>query len=195
LFFDQVCNGLARSLHLGFELDRRLVRGLDYYTHTVFEFVTSDLGAQGAVLAGGRYDGLVELMGGPTMAGVGWAAGIERLALMIAEPSPPRRPVAVVPIGERGEGVALVLSETIRSWGLPVELGYSGNLSRRMRGADRARARLAILIGDDELNRGIVKLRDLDDGRQEEIDAPLENILPSDSALGGLRDRLQKFYC
>ncbi|MBV8739943.1 MAG: histidine--tRNA ligase [Alphaproteobacteria bacterium] len=195
LFFDKVCDGLARTLHLSFELDRRLVRGLDYYTHTVFEFVTSDLGAQGAVLAGGRYDGLVELMGGPPMAGVGWAAGIERLALMIAEPPPPRRPVAVVPIGERGEAVALILSEMIRSWGLPVELGYSGNLSRRMRGADRARARLAILIGDDELNRGIVKLRDLDDGRQEEIDAPLENVVPGDFALDGLRDRLQKFNC
>jgi histidyl-tRNA synthetase len=193
-FFERVCNGLDR-LGIRYRLNPRLVRGLDYYTHTAFEFVTEELGAQGTVIGGGRYDGLVERMGGPIMPGVGWAAGIERLALMIAEPSPPRRPVAIVPIGERGEGVALVLSETIRSWGLPVELGYSGNLSRRMRGADRARARLAILIGDDELNRGIVKLRDLDDGRQEEIDAPLENTSPSDFALGGLRDRLQKFNC
>ena len=84
-------------------LNPRLVRGLDYYTHTVFEFVTTDLGAQGTVLAGGRYDGLVELMGGPAMPGVGWAAGIERLAMLIDEPPAPPRPIALVPIGEAAE--------------------------------------------------------------------------------------------
>ncbi|MGG7380178.1 ATP phosphoribosyltransferase regulatory subunit, partial [Escherichia coli] len=82
-FFALVRDGLDR-LGIVYRLNSRLVRGLDYYTHSVFEFVTTDLGSQGTVLAGGRYDGLVELMGGPQMPGVGWAAGIERLALLIA---------------------------------------------------------------------------------------------------------------
>ena len=83
-FFNQVRAGLDR-LGIGYRLNSRLVRGLDYYTHTAFEFVTTDLGAQGTVMGGGRYDGLVEMMGGPTLPGVGWAAGIERLAMLIAE--------------------------------------------------------------------------------------------------------------
>src|SRR5580692_7233322 len=85
-FFAEVRDGLDR-LGIAYLLNPRLVRGLDYYTHSVFEFVTTDLGAQGTVLAGGRYDGLVALMGGPAMAGVGWAAGIERLAMLIDEPA------------------------------------------------------------------------------------------------------------
>ena len=97
-------------LGISYRLNPLLVRGLDYYTHTAFEFVTTNLGAQGTVLGGGRYDGLVELMGGPPMAGVGWAAGIERLALLIAEPPSPPRPVAVVPIGEAGEPTALTIA-------------------------------------------------------------------------------------
>src|SRR5256885_9513629 len=87
-------------LGIAYRLNPRLVRGLDYYTHTAFEFVTTDLGAQGTVIGGGRYDGLVELMGGPAMPGVGWAAGIERLAMLIAEPPPAPRPVALVPLAE-----------------------------------------------------------------------------------------------
>ena len=90
-FFDRVRAGLDR-LGIIYRLNPRLVRGLDYYTHTAFEFVTADLGAQGTVMGGGRYDGLVEMMGGPALPGIGWAAGIERLAMLIAEPPPPRAP-------------------------------------------------------------------------------------------------------
>ena len=104
-FFAEVCGGLDR-LGIDYRLNPRLVRGLDYYTHTAFEFVTADLGAQGTVMGGGRYDGLVETMGGPAMPGVGWAAGIERLAMLIAEPPAPPRPIAVVPIGAEGEQAA-----------------------------------------------------------------------------------------
>jgi histidyl-tRNA synthetase len=167
-FFAQVRDGLDR-LGIEFRLNPRLVRGLDYYTHSVFEFVTTDLGAQGTVLAGGRYDGLVSLMGGPEMPGVGWAGGIERLAMMIAEPSTPKRPVALVPVGEAGEALALTIAETLRSEGFAVELGYSGNLSRRMRRANRVNARAAVLIGDDEAARNVVTFRDLDSGEQEEV--------------------------
>ena len=167
-FFGRVRDGLDQ-LGIAYRLNPRLVRGLDYYTHTAFEFVTTDLGAQGTVMGGGRYDGLVELMGGPAMAGVGWAAGIERLAMLIAEPPPDRRPVALVPIGEAAETRALVLAEQLRRAGLVVDLGYSGNLQRRMRRANRLNARAAVLLGDDELARGAATVRDLDSGEQSEI--------------------------
>ena len=167
-FFAQVRDGLDR-LGVEYRLNPRLVRGLDYYTHSVFEFVTTDLGAQGTVLAGGRYDGLVELMGGPAMPGVGWAAGIERLALLIDEPAGPSRPVALVPMGEQGEALALTIAETLRGEGFAVDLGYSGNMSRRMRRANRVNARAALLIGDDEVAKNVVTLRDLDSGAQEEV--------------------------
>jgi histidyl-tRNA synthetase len=177
-FFAGVRDGLDR-LGIEYHLNPRLVRGLDYYTHTAFEFVTTDLGAQGTVIGGGRYDGLVELMGGPAMAGVGWAAGIERLAMLIAEPPAASRPVALVPIGEAAEARMLVLAEELRDGGLVVDLGYSGNLARRMRRADRIGARAAVLIGDDELARGAATLRDLDSGAQNEV------------ALDGLATRLR----
>ena len=167
-FFAHVRNGLDR-LGVSARLNDRLVRGLDYYTHTVFEFVTTDLGSQGTVLAGGRYDGLVELMGGPQMPGVGWAAGIERLALLIDEPAKPTRPIALVPLGEQGEALALGMAETLRSAGFAVDLGYSGNMSRRMRRANRVNACAAVLIGDDEVVKNVVTLRDLDSGDQVEV--------------------------
>jgi histidyl-tRNA synthetase len=184
-FFDQVRAGLDR-LSIYYRLNPRLVRGLDYYTHTAFEFVTGDLGAQGTVMGGGRYDGLVELMGGPALPGVGWAAGIERLAMLIVAPPPPRRPVAVVPIGEAAEEAALTLAEVLRNNGCPVDLGYSGNVARRMRRANHVNARVAVLIGEDEIARNAVALRDLDSGEQHEV--------PMDQSLSELRARLQAFY-
>ena len=184
-FFDQVRAGLDR-LGIAYRQNARLVRGLDYYTHTAFEFVTTDLGAQGTVMGGGRYDGLVELMGGPALPGVGWAAGIERLAMLITEPPAPRRPVAVVPIGEAAEGAALTLAEVLRNNGCPVDLGYSGNVARRMRRANHVNARVAVLIGEDEIARNVVALRDLDSGEQSEV--------AMDLSLSELRARLRAFY-
>jgi len=181
-FFARVKDGLGL---LGIECreNPRLVRGLDYYTHTVFEFVTTDLGAQGTVLAGGRYDGLVEVMGGPAMPGVGWAAGIERLAMLIGEPPALARPIALVPLGEAAERAALKLGEALRDAGLVVELTYSGNLQRRMRRADRIGARAAVLIGDNELAQNAATLRDLDSGAQELV--PLGDLPARLKALAG----------
>jgi histidyl-tRNA synthetase len=181
-FFARVRDGLDR-LGIAYRLNPRLVRGLDYYTHTAFEFVTTDLGAQGTVIGGGRYDGLVELMGGPAMPGVGWAAGIERLALLIGEPAAALRPVALVPLGEAAERVALKLAEELREIGLAVDLGYSGNLARRMRRADRIGARAAVLIGDNELAQGAATLRDFDSGAQELV--PLGELAARLKTLGG----------
>jgi len=118
------------------------------------------------------------------MAGVGWAAGIERLALLIDEPPLSPRPVAVVPIGEAAEAAALVLAETLRNQGFAVDLGYSGNLQRRMRRANRINARAAVLIGDDEISRNVATLRDLDSGEQREV--------PMDLRASELRARLGK---
>ena len=171
-FFDTVCDGLSR-IGVAFTRNARLVRGLDYYCHTAFEFTTEALGAQGAVLAGGRYDGLVETMGGPPTPGVGWAGGIERLAALVAEAGDveaPPRPIAIVPLGARAEAAALGLAQRLRHEGFSVELTYRGTLSKRMKRANQAHAAAAIILGDDEMDRGIATVRDLDSGAQ--IEAP-----------------------
>src|SRR5487761_1192088 len=167
-FFRRVRAGLD-ALGIRYVLDPRLVRGLDYYSHTAFEFVTTELGSQGTVLAGGRYDGLMGVMGGPETPGVGWAAGIERLVLMIAEPKPKLRPVALIPLGEEGEKRALVLAQELRRAGFTVELGYSGNMQKHLQRANKANARAAVILGEDELKRGMAAIRDLDAGNQSEV--------------------------
>ncbi len=167
-YFAKVRAGLD-ELGIAYRVNPRLVRGLDYYTHTAFEFVTTQLGAQGAVLAGGRYDGLSESMGGPATPATGWAGGVERLAMLLAEPSPPPRPIAVIPIGEATEAPALRLSEELRGKGLSVDLGFAGSLSKRMKRANKLNARIAILLGEDELAAEVATLRDLDTGAQETV--------------------------
>ena len=168
-FFKRVRDGLD-ALGVRYEINPFLVRGLDYYCHSAFEFTTTHLGAQSAVLAGGRYDGLIETMGGQPTPGVGWAAGIERLAMLIDEPEAPTRPVALVPIGPAAEALALTLANELRHAGLNVELGFRGNLSKRMKHADKVQARAALIIGDDEIAKGAYTLRDLDTGAQEPVE-------------------------
>lgn len=167
-FFARVREGLERH-DVAFEISPRLVRGLDYYTHTAFEFTTTALGAQGTVLAGGRYDGLMRTMGGPDVPGVGWAAGIERLAMMLEAPPAPARPVAIVPIGAAAEHAAERLARDLRRAGIAVELAFKGKPGQRMKRADRLGARFAVSLGDDEIARGTVRLRDLDGGSEQEI--------------------------
>ena len=167
------------SLGIPYTLNPTLVRGLDYYCHTAFEFTTTALGAQSAVLAGGRYDGLVEQMGGPSTPGVGWAAGVERLSLLVEGGEPKCRPIALVPVGDAAETEMIKIAHGLRAAGFVVEMGYSGNLAKRMKRADRLDAVAALLLGDDELARGTVTLRDMDSGEQSEvpladIQAPLE---------------------
>ena len=167
-FFDHVRRGLD-DLGIAYVVNPRLVRGLDYYCHSAFEFITDELGAQGTVLAGGRYDGLVETMGGPATPGVGWAAGIERLGMLTAPPPEPPRPIAVVPIGEDAEATALKITDTLRLQGLHVDLGFGGSLRTRMKRANKLNARAAVLIGEDELARDAATVRDLDSGEQTEV--------------------------
>ncbi len=160
--------------HLGqfgvaFVENPRIVRGLDYYGHTAFEFVTTRLGAQGTVMAGGRYDGLVEEMGGPPTPAVGWAAGVERLAMLLPETPAAPGPVAVVPVGEAAEAAALDVLAALRRAGIRAETAYRGNLKRRMERANRIGARAAIILGEAELARGVAQLKDLRSGEQQEV--------------------------
>ena len=110
---------------IDFKINTRLVRGLDYYGQTTFEFVTDSLGAQGTVLAGGRYDGLIELMGGPSTPGVGWAAGIERLAMLIDKCMEDCPVFAIIPMGQKAAERAHLLAEELREDGLVVDLAYA----------------------------------------------------------------------
>ena len=167
-FLARVREGLD-ALGTPYEINPRLVRGLDYYCHTAFEFTTDALGAQGAVIAGGRYDGLVGMMGGPHTPGVGWAGGVERLVMLVRDYPEPDRPVAVVPVGAAAELRAMTLADSLRRAGVAVDLGYSGNLRRRMQRADRIRARAAGLLGDDELARGVATVRNMTSGEQHEV--------------------------
>ncbi|HLN23815.1 MAG TPA: histidine--tRNA ligase [Patescibacteria group bacterium] len=166
-FFDTVKTGLE-AVGVPVKLNPRLVRGLDYYCHTAFEFTTTALGAQGTVLAGGRYDGLIGQMGGPATPGIGWAAGVERLSMLLEEVACGDRPLAVIPMG--GDGVeALRVAQRLRNAGFAVEMGYSGNMKKRLNRANKLGARAAVILGDDELARQAVAVRDLDSGEQEEV--------------------------
>lgn len=167
-FYAEVCQGL-KSIGIAYTENPRLVRGLDYYCHTAFEFTTEHLGAQGTVLAGGRYDGLVSAMGGRDTPGVGWAAGIERLSMLVADVPPRPRPIAVIPAGNGAESEALRLTEELRRAGFVVECGYSGNLAKRMKRANKIHARAAIILGEDEMSRAAATVRDLDSGDESEV--------------------------
>ena len=157
-----------------FRENPRIVRGLDYYSHTAFEFVTDRLGAQGTVMAGGRYNGLVEEMGGPATPSVGWAAGIERLSMLLPQAPAAPRPVAVIPVGDAAEGPALDMLQALRRAGVVAEIGYRGNLKRRMERANRIGARAAVILGEEEIAAGVAQLRDLDAGTQEKV--PLAEV-------------------
>ncbi len=162
-----------------FRENPRIVRGLDYYGHTAFEFITNKLGAQGTVMAGGRYDGLVEEMGGPPTPAVGWAAGIERLAMLLEDPPPAPATIAVVPVGDGAEAEVLKLLQTLRQAGIRAEMAYRGNLRRRMERANRIGARAAVIIGEDDLARGVAQVKNLVTGEQEAVPlAEIANRLP-----------------
>ncbi|HEX8124309.1 MAG TPA: histidine--tRNA ligase [Allosphingosinicella sp.] len=167
-FFAEVTGGLDAA---GVEWTRnsRLVRGLDYYRHTAFEFVTDRLGSQGAVIAGGRYDGLMESLGGPHTPAVGWAAGIERLGMLIEKPAKPAVDAALIPLGPEAETAAIGLVAQLRRAGIACEMAYKGNMKRRMQKADSSGARYAIIIGNDELARGEAAVKDLRSGEQENV--------------------------
>jgi histidyl-tRNA synthetase len=137
----------------------RIVRGLDYYNHTAFEFVTTALGAQGAVMSGGRYDGLVEQLGGPNVPGIGWGAGIDRLAMLLEKPPSPLQSVIVI-----GAERAIEVAAALRTHGVKTEISFQNNLKNGLKYANRVGAKWAVIANADAL-----ALKNLDDGTQVDV--------------------------
>ncbi len=169
-FFAVVKEGLD-GLDVVYQLNEKLVRGLDYYCHTAFEFTTDALGSQNAVLAGGRYDGLIATMGGSQTPAVGFAGGIERLSALLDVKIVAPQPISIIPIGSEAEKEALKLAHTLRNEGFYVELGYSGNVKKRMKKAGNANSKAAIIFGDNELEQKIVNLKDFYSGEESQVSA------------------------
>jgi histidyl-tRNA synthetase len=170
--FDTV-QQLLTDLSISYQLNPRLVRGLDYYTHTAFEIISDDLGAQATVCGGGRYDGLVAELGGPETQAVGWAMGLERLVLLLQklQPLPPATlDFYVVSRGTAAEAQALVLSQKLRNHGFKVELDLSGSaFGKQFKRADRSGAAACLVLGDAEAENHTVNLKWLKTGEQQAI--------------------------
>lgn len=166
--FAQVLKGLD-AVGIPYNLNYRIVRGLDYYCHATYEFVSQSLGAQGTILAGGRYDGLVKQMGGPAIPGTGWACGVDRLAMLSQLPDQISRPITLIPLGEEAEERAVRMAFDLRAKNFSIDLGYSGSLPKRLKRADKQHASHAIIFGEDELKADKVIVRTLDKGEQTEV--------------------------
>jgi histidyl-tRNA synthetase len=169
--FDQVQHYLT-DLDIPFHINPRLVRGLDYYTHTAFEIQSADLGAQATVCGGGRYDGLIAQLGGPDTPAIGWAIGLERLTLLLkqlaVDPSS-SMDVYVVSRGDAAAGVALKMAQGLRQAGLAVEMDLSGSaFGKQFKRADRSGAALCLILGEAEAEQGTVQLKWLKTGEQTE---------------------------
>ncbi|WP_174285569.1 histidine--tRNA ligase [Sphingomonas bacterium] len=163
-FFDAVTAGLDAA-GVAWTRNPRLVRGLDYYRHTAFEFVTDRLGAQGTVLAGGRYDGLIESLGGPATPGVGWAAGVERLAMLIREPVGIGPEIVVIPDDPDHDAEAAGMLTRMRRFGIRATMAYSGKVKKRTDNAGKERVPPSALLfvrPDGEGRRAHLKIWDAD---------------------------------
>jgi histidyl-tRNA synthetase len=179
-YWNEVKLGLD-ALGIKYKVNSKLVRGLDYYCHTVFEFITDLLGSQGAVLSGGRFNGLSELMGGPAIPSIGFAAGVERLAglqqsLNIAPTALPV--IFIIAIGNENEIAAMKLASVLRSQGLQINQDFSRNLGKSMRKANAANAKACLILGGNEISNGVVKVKDMATGVEESVsfDAVAEKL-------------------
>ena len=166
--FDSVAACLDKA-GISFIQDPLLVRGLDYYAHTAFEFITDALGAQGTVLGGGRYDGLSVTLGGPPLPAVGFAAGVERLALLVDDQPAPAPDLALLAADPEAEAQAFALASSLRSAGLSCVVLLSGNMGKKMKAANKLACAFVVIAGSDELGRGAVSVRRMADGEQTEI--------------------------
>lgn len=167
-FFQRLCE-LLTTLNIPYTLNNKLVRGLDYYCHTVFEFTTNALGAQNAVLSGGRYDGLIETMGGPPTPGVGWGGGIDRLALLTTLPEEKNQVIGIIPLNQENETESVRWLEELRRNNIPAQMPYSGNLSKRLKKLDRLPCLGALIFGGDEEQRGEVQFKNFKTGTSSSL--------------------------
>ena len=166
--FHKVTEGLD-VLGIKYCIDKNLVRGLDYYCHTAFEFITKELGAQGTVLAGGRYDGLSKMLGGPDVPGVGWAAGIERLSLLIPTHFTSNPDVVLIGVSEEFNFLLLPLMQQLIKEAFRVEVLYAGNISKKLKRANKIKASFAIILGEEEVKMKVLKLKNLVTGSEEHM--------------------------
>lgn len=177
--FEAVCSGLD-ALKIPYKIDSRLVRGLDYYTKTVFEMVSGDLGAQNTVGAGGRYDGLIRSLGGPDTPAVGFGTGMERiiqtmLAQEVSFPNVDGPACFLVPLGARAINTCQMLLQNLRHQHIPVEMDFSGKkLKNILRYADDIGAKYVVVIGDQELDSGVVEMKDMAARTAKKV--PLETL-------------------
>ena len=165
-------NGVTAALdaaQIGWTHAPFLVRGLDYYAHTAFEFVTDALGAQGTVLGGGRYDGLSETLGGPALPAVGFAAGVERLALLIEQPDLPSSDIAVLAADDTVEAASFGIAQSLRHAGLSAVQLMSGAMGKKMKQAHKMGCRFVVILGPDELARDVAIVKDMQTGTQSDI--------------------------
>jgi len=179
--------GYLDALDRPYTINHRLVRGLDYYTKTVFEVWAEGIGAQSAVCGGGRYDGLIELLGGPKTPGVGFAAGVERAILVMQTqavdvPDLPTPSVFIAYLGEAARVYAVTLLSEIRSQGIGARIAMRGGLRSQLKQANKRTSKLVIIVGDDELARGEVTLRDMASGEQ--------SMVPTSAITSVLQERL-----
>lgn len=155
---------------VNYKVSPRLVRGLDYYCHTAFEFTTTKLGAQATILGGGRYDGLSKIMGGPEIPAIGFAAGIERIALLRSEYKAEfTRPISIVPIGDEHLGAAAALATKLRDSGRSVLVQHKGKIAKRMQNANKANSEYTIMMGSDEVASKRYKVKNMDEGSEKEL--------------------------
>ncbi|OAZ73000.1 Histidine--tRNA ligase [Acetobacter pasteurianus] len=167
-FWDDLRNKLD-VFGIAYTVNPSIVRGLDYYNHTTFEFVTNRLGSQGTVLAGGRYDGLVKQMGGPEVPAIGWAAGIERLSMLLEQVPAAPRSVVLVPVGTPDESAVVQILQGLRGQGLRTEIGYKGSLRKRMERAGKQNASHVLFLGEDELAKGLFRVKNMETGAEQEV--------------------------
>jgi len=167
-YFKQVRHHLD-NLGVNYVINPKLVRGLDYYSHTTFEFTTSKLGAQSTVLAGGRYDGLAQLMGEDEIPAIGFAAGIERLAMMCKFSLEQERPTYIIPIGNECLDYSILLINQLRKINISAIIEFDGKIGKRLQAAVSANAKYVIFIGTQELNTNSYKLKDLDTGVEQTV--------------------------
>jgi len=166
--FSGLQDGL-KALNIPYQINARIVRGLDYYNRTAFEIISDQLGAQGTVLAGGRYDGLVDELGGPPTAAIGFAAGLERLAMLLGEIRAAGVDIAIVALGEQVIPYSLQQSALLRQQGLSVVHCGGGSAKRQFKIADREGARFVLVIGEDEMLSGFITLKNMATGEQQQL--------------------------
>ncbi|MEE8593956.1 MAG: ATP phosphoribosyltransferase regulatory subunit, partial [Candidatus Bipolaricaulota bacterium] len=175
--------GLLDLLGLDYEIDPRLVRGIDYYTRTVFELMSVDLGSQDTLLGGGRYDKLVETFGGPPTPGLGFAGGFERLVLILQERADAKLAeqsldLFLATLGTEGRCYAFALAEKLRSNGLSVDIDHRGRaLRKQLTLANQLRARHLLVIGEDEAVSKSGKIKQMDSGEETEIPLAAESLI------------------